>query len=59
MDLGCYETSKSLKELGVISAYDMTFEAAITKLMFVMGYTDQDEKRKALLETNLQGECSI
>jgi L-asparaginase len=59
VDLGCYETSKSLKELGVLSAYDMTFEAAITKLMFVMGYTDKDEKRKALLETNLQGECSI
>ena len=59
VDLGRYETSKNLKDLGVLSAHDMTFEAAITKLMFVMGYTSKVHKRKVLLESNLRGECSI
>lgn len=37
VEMGCYETSKRLKDLGVLSAYDMSFEAVLTKLMFVLG----------------------
>ena len=34
---GKYETSRSLAEIGVISAGDMTLEAAVTKLMLLLG----------------------
>lgn len=59
VELGRYETSKALKDMGVLSAYDMTFEAAITKLMFVLEYTKDIEKRIELISTNLQGELTL
>ncbi len=34
---GRYETSKKLEEVGVLSGSDITTEAAITKLMFLLG----------------------
>ncbi len=34
---GRYETSKTLGNIGIISGGDITFEAAITKMMFLLG----------------------
>ncbi|ENN79189.1 hypothetical protein YQE_04373, partial [Dendroctonus ponderosae] len=40
-----YETGKCLEEIGVISCYDMTVEAAYAKLVVVCGMVSQSEER--------------
>ncbi|MEQ8583421.1 MAG: asparaginase [Marinoscillum sp.] len=47
---GRYETSKRLNDIGVLSGGDITTEAAITKLMFLLGTEKNlDEVRKKLV----------
>jgi len=47
---GKYKTSEQLRELGVISGQDITTEAAVTKMMFILGnYTDSAEIRSKLV----------
>jgi L-asparaginase len=55
---GMYETSTQLKKIGVISAHDMTFEAAVTKLMFLLGQNLSVNAVKQQFEKNLRGEIS-
>lgn len=45
---GKYETSRSLSEIGVISGADMTLEAAVTKLMLLLGEYGVEEARKKI-----------
>jgi len=56
MDL--YATGKALKEAGVVSGSDITTEAGLAKLFYLMGEYSDNEKVKALLEENLKGEIS-
>lgn len=55
---GRYETSKYLEEIGVISGRDITREAAITKLMFLLGTETDSEVLKRKLFMPLSGELS-
>lgn len=54
--MGKYETSTVLKEIGVISGKDITVEAAVTKLMYLLGQNIPTEKFKTVFETSLRGE---
>ncbi len=54
-----YEVSHSLKEAGVISAGDMTTEAAVTKLMWVLGHTRDMEEIRRMMNTDHCGEITI
>ena len=53
---GRYQTSKSLEDIGVISGKDMTTEAAVTKMMFLLGTKHRAERVRELLQTPLRGE---
>ena len=59
VDMDAYATGIALKNEGVISGYDSTIEAAITKMFYVLGQTNDLSKAKELLNSNLRGEISI
>lgn len=56
---GKYETGAHLEKAGVISGRDLTFEAAITKLMYLLACDELDTQQvKFYLSQNLRGEVS-
>lgn len=56
--MGTYETSTRLKEIGLISGKDITTEAAITKLMYLIGQNVAPNVFKTIFETSLRGEMN-
>ncbi len=57
--MGHYETSLELQKAGVVSGKDSTVEAAVTKLMFLLGQNLTPEETKYYLSNNLKGEIEI
>lgn len=56
VEMGRYEASVNLQKAGVVSGRDITVEAAVTKMMFLLGkYQDANEVKK-WFELSLRGE---
>lgn len=53
---GQYETSEELQSLQIINGKDITTEAAVTKLMYLLGTGVSPKLFKTLFETPLRGE---
>jgi L-asparaginase len=60
VEMGKYETSIKLLDAGVLSGYDITTEAAVTKIMFLLGQNDLS-KNEIIFNMNksICGEISI
>lgn len=57
---GKYETGVHLERVGVLSGQDMTYAAAMTKLMYLLSCKELNlEQQKSFMETNLRGEMSV
>lgn len=58
VEMGIYETGNSLSRVGVVGSRDMTTEATIVKLMFLLGQglSQQDVEKRLLI--NIAGEIT-
>jgi L-asparaginase len=55
---GQYQTSSFFEKIGVLSGKDMTTEAALAKMMYVLGRDEKHSERIELLQKNIVGEMS-
>ncbi len=53
-DMSVYQVGKVIKDsFPILESYDMTLEASVTKMMWVLGQTDNTEQRKELFYTTI------
>lgn len=58
VDMGLYETSTKLASAGIVSGYDISTEAAVCKMMYLLGcFQDANEIKKRLISP-LKGELT-
>ncbi len=58
VEMGLYETSRDLLAAGIISGKDITSEASVTKLMFLLGTCSSREEIISRLERSIAGEIT-
>lgn len=58
VNMDIYATGKCLKNAGVCNGYDCTTEGALAKLFYLMGISEENDRVKEMLETDLRGEIS-
>lgn len=58
-NLSVYQSGQKILQKGVLQARDMTAEAAVTKLMWVLGQTRNPEEIKKYFDTSLAGEVNL
>ena len=54
-----YETGRLALELGIMQAYDMTSECAVTKLMWALGHTTDLVRVREMMYTDYCGEITL
>lgn len=59
VEMGRYETSLNLMIAGVMSGYDCTTEAIVTKLMYLLGECDSPDAIKHRLSVSMCGEMTM
>lgn len=57
-DLSIYEVGRAALDVGAMSAYDMTSEAALVKLSWVLGHTHEADRVKEMMGISYVGEMS-
>jgi L-asparaginase len=55
---GHYETSRRLRDIGVINGKDITTESALAKLRYLLAFDFGQKEFKSLFETSLRGEMT-
>lgn len=58
VEMGIYETGNRLSQAGVIGSHDMTTEATIVKLMFLLGQGYSQSQVEERMQQNLAGELT-
>ncbi len=56
VDMNLYQTGKRLLKAGVLNGYDITSEAAVAKLMFILAQTSNIKDIRLLINNSLRGE---
>ena len=56
VEMNRYRAGKTLQNIGVLSGYDITTEAAVTKLMFLFGHGISYKEVKILMKQSMAGE---